>query len=183
MKPNNPSDEVKIVALQENFEHLRFVMGARLWFTNIHAVVVAFLFRYFLEGALWVILFGYLITLIGAIYIIRESNAVDNYEGKISRLRNELGIKDYLTLHLDKEYPGKIWKFLRVRIAFILYYSCMFSIVTEFLLRRYSICNWLHIAILIMAFVVPFFMMKHFSTIIERKQQKEHKSKNKDEHL
>lgn len=182
MKPNTPSDQAKIAALRESFEHLRYVMGARLWFTNIHAVVMAFLFRHLLEGDLWVIIFGYLISFIGSMYVIRESNAADNYEGKIKKLRDELGMQDYLSLHLDKEYPDWKWKFLRVRMAFTLYYSGVFTVITEFFLRGRSICNCLHIAILIVVFVALFLSVRHFSSIIERKQREEEKSKNKDEH-
>ena len=185
------SDDSKIAALHENFSHLRYVMGARLWFTNIHAMVIAFLFRHFLEGDLIAIIFGYLITLIGVIYVIRESNASDNYMEKISilakelRLRKPMSEQDYLAIHLDKELPESfIWKYVfRIRTAFVLYYSSMVAILTEFLLRKieidlllkypYSIV--LHILIDLIILVIFFSLLYYFSETFkrDRKENKE----------
>ena len=181
------SDDSKIAALHENFSHLRYVMGARLWFTNIHAMVIAFLFRHFLEGDLIAIIFGYLITLIGVIYVIRESNASDNYMEKISILAKELRLRkseqDYLAIHLDKELPESfIWKYVfRVRTAFVLYYSSMVAILTEFLLGKIDLllkCPYsikLHILIDLIILVIFFSLLYYFSETFKRgrKENKE----------
>jgi hypothetical protein len=154
-------------------------------------MVIAFLFRHFLEGDLIAIIFGYLITLIGVIYVIRESNASDNYMEKISRLAKELRLRkpmseqDYLAIHLDKELPESfIWKYVfRIRTAFVLYYSSMVAILTEFLLRKieidlllkypYSIV--LHILIDLIILVIFFSLLYYFSETFkrDRKENKE----------
>lgn len=186
MKLNTPSDQAKIAALHENRSHLRYVMRARLLFTSIHAAVIAILFSHLLEGDFWIIIFGYLITIVGIIYVIRESNAVDNYQEKISILADELrlrktdeGGQDYLAIHLDRELPENFWwkNVFRVRTAFVLYYSCMIAIVTEFLLRRFSIPSWLHILIFVLILGVSFFLLRHASETFERGRNRKSQEK------
>jgi hypothetical protein len=160
-----PSEGSIRVALEQNWAHARHVMNSRLRFTNIHALVIAFIFPHLLRGDIRVILFSIAITFAGTIQIIRQSNALDNYMNKIEilakklKLRSEVPGRDYMAIHLDREFPGGLWgTFLRVRLAFCIYYAAMIGLIVHFSLAS--------IVLEIYSYIIPAFVFVPLLTVL-----------------
>ena len=121
----DPSEEVLLGILEQNWIHARHQEEERTWFTKIYAIIVTGVLGFVsikgLEDSLFLIIFLMYLSITGIIATYKLSAEFHNHMDKIELIVDKLKAKKYMGLPLDRVEGGR-WKILRVTFAFYLLY-------------------------------------------------------------
>ncbi len=138
----NPSEDVLIEVLKENWEHIRHLENERLWFTNIYAAIVAGVFGFTSQAGIGGDVFRALLIFLIFLSIIGIAIAVKlSYEYHKTMEKME---KIALVLNIDKEYifapvarlkEGRLWRYCRTATFVSILYGAVMVICISLLLK------------------------------------------------
>jgi hypothetical protein len=122
-----PDIQALIAAFEQSWLHARHKESERLWFTNIYAVIVAWVLAYISSTNFDAVNYFYLsvflliFSVLGIFFSIKIDAGYRNHMNNIERLIKKLGIGDYMKLL----YSSGIWNYIRVSYIFLCFYIIM----------------------------------------------------------
>ena len=129
--------KILLTIFEQNWLHIRHIENERLLCLNAYVAIIAASFHILTKGnadnKVLIIALLLIFSLINLLLSLKMEAVIENYVSKNERIAKNLEIKEFTGLRVK----SGIWKVIRLKYLFPIFYGVMLIIFTYFLIRNF----------------------------------------------